>query len=50
MLINHLGNSISQKYHVLVERLYLSLKLDAVDQINGHRHMLFAKDVEEGVL
>jgi hypothetical protein len=28
----------------------LTLQFDAVDQVNGHRHMLFAKYVEEGVL
>jgi hypothetical protein len=45
-----LGDSVTQKNHVLVERLDLALKFDAIDQVNGHRHMLTAQCVQERVL
>ena len=50
MLVNHLGYSVSQQYDILVKRLDLSLKLDAVDEINGNWDMLAAKSIEEGIL
>ena len=50
MLVNHLRHGIAQQNHVLVEGLDLPLSLDAVDQVNGHRHMFFAQNIEERVL
>ena len=50
MLVNHLGYSVSQQHNILVKRLDLSLKLDAVDEINGNWDMLAAQSIEEGVL
>jgi hypothetical protein len=45
-----LGDCISQQNHILVEGFYLALEFDAVDQVNGHWHMLSAQCVEEGIL
>jgi hypothetical protein len=45
-----LCDGVAQQHDVLVKRFNLALQLDAVDQVNGHWHMLSAKDVEEGVL
>ena len=50
MFVDHLGHGVAQKHDVLVERLNLALKFDAVDEVNGHRHMLFAQCVQKGVL
>ena len=50
VFVHHLRHGISQQNDVLVKRLDLALLLDAVDQINGNRHMLFAQYVEKRVL
>jgi hypothetical protein len=50
VLVDHLRDGIAQQHHVLVEGFDLALQLDAVDQIDGHRHMLLAQLVQEGIL
>ena len=50
MLVDHLRNRVAQQHDILVKRLNLPLKLDAIDQINGNRYMLTAQGVEEWVL
>jgi hypothetical protein len=50
VLVNHLGNGIAQQHNILIERFDLALKLDAVDEVDRHRHMLTAQSVEERVL
>ena len=50
MLVNHLGDGVAKQDHVLVERFDLTLKLDAVDQINRNRNMLATQGVEKWVL
>jgi hypothetical protein len=50
MLVDHLSHCISQQNHILIERFDLPLQLDAIDEINRHRHVLFAKRIQEGVL
>ena len=50
MFVDHLGDGVAQQHNVLVEGLNLTLQFDAINQINGHWHMLFAQCVQEGVL
>ena len=50
MLIYHLGHRIAQQYDILIERLNLPLKLDAIDQIDGNWNMLPAQRIEKGIL
>ena len=50
MLVDHLSDRVSEQHHILIKRLDLPLKLDAVDQINGHGHVLFSKQVQKWVL
>ena len=50
VLVDHLRHGIAQQHDVLVERLDLALQLDAVDQIDRHRHVLAAQGVQERVL
>jgi hypothetical protein len=50
VLVDHLRDRVLEQDHILVERLDLSLQLDAVDEINGHLNVLFAQRVQEGVL
>ena len=50
MLVDHLRDRVAQQDHVLIEGLDLALKLDAVDQINGHRNMLATQRIEKRVL
>jgi hypothetical protein len=45
-----LSDGIAQQHHILIEGLDLALQFDAVDQIDGHRDMLFAQQVQEGIL
>src|SRR5690606_16531856 len=40
----------SQQHDILIKRLNLALKLDAIHQVNGHRNVLPAQGVEEGIL
>jgi hypothetical protein len=50
VFVNHLRHSISKQYDVLIKRFDLALELDAVDQVDGHGHMLAAKDIEKWIL
>ena len=50
MFVDHLGDGIFEENNVLVERLYLTLQLDAVDKVNGDLNVLFAQRVQERVL
>lgn len=50
MLVDHLGNRVTQEHNVLVKRLDLALKLDPVDKVDGHRHVLAAELVQKGIL
>ena len=50
VFVHHLGDGVAQEHNVLIKRLNLTLQLDTVDQINGHRHMLAAQCVEKGIL
>ena len=50
VLVNHLRDGVAQQHNVLIKRLNLPLQLDAIDQIDGHRHMLAAQGVEKRVL
>ncbi len=50
MLIDHLRHSVTQQDDVLVERLDIALQLDAIDEVDGNRHVLFAQRVQERVL
>jgi hypothetical protein len=50
VFVDHLGDRVSQQNNVLVEGLNLTLQLDAIYQVNGHWHMLFAQCIQEGVL
>jgi len=50
MLVDHLGDGVTQQHDVLIKRFDLSLQFDTVDQVNGHRYMLPAQSVEEGIL
>ena len=50
MFVHHLGHRIAQQNDLLIERLDLPLKLDTVDEINRHRHVLFAQGIQKRVL
>ena len=50
MLVNHLGHGVTKQHDVLVKRLDLALKFDAVHQVDGDRDMFPAKCIEERVL
>lgn len=50
MFVDHLGDGVAQQHNVLIERLDLALKLDAVDEVNRHWYMLTAQSVEERIL
>src|SRR5579864_237072 len=50
VLVVHLGNRIPEQHDVLVERFDVPLKLDAVDQIDRDRHVLFTQCVQKRVL
>src|SRR5512140_2647072 len=50
VLVHHLRHGVLEEDHVLVERFDLPLELDAVDQVDRHRHMLLAQRIEERVL
>jgi hypothetical protein len=50
VLVDHLGHGIAQQHNVLVKRLNLTLELDAIDEVNRHRHMLTAQSIEKWVL
>lgn len=50
VFVDHLRHSVAQQYNVLIKRFDLALELDAVDQVDGHGHMLAAKDIEKWIL
>jgi len=50
VFVDHLRDRVAQQDHILVKRFDLPLQLDAVDQVDGHRHVLAAELVQEGVL
>jgi hypothetical protein len=50
VLVDHLGHGVTQQDDVLVERLDMALQLDAVDQVDRDRDVLFAQGIEEWVL
>ena len=50
VFVNHLGHSVTQQNHILIERFDLALKFDAVDKVNRDGHMLPAQSIEERVL
>ena len=50
MLVNHLRYGVAQQDDILVEGFDVTLQLDAVDQVDRHRDMLLAQQVQEGVL
>ena len=50
MFVNHLRHRVAKQHYILIKRLYLTLQLYAVNQINGNRDVLFTQGVEEGVL
>ena len=42
MLVDHLADAVLQQHHELVERIDLTLQLDAVDKVDGYRHPFLA--------
>jgi len=50
VLVDHLRDGVSKQDDVLVERFDLALQLDAVDQIDGHRHVFLAQCIQKRVL
>src|SRR5690606_10342050 len=50
VLVDHLTDGIAQQHHELVERFDRALQLDAVDQVNRHRHALAPQRVQERIL
>ena len=50
MLVNHLSYGISQQNDILVKRFYLTLKLDAVNEVDRNRNVLPAQCVKKRVL
>ena len=50
MFIDHLSHGVAKQHDILIEGFNLPLKLDAIHQVDGHRHMLSAQGIEKGVL
>ena len=50
MLVYHLGDGVLQQHHVLIERVDLSLKLDAVHEVDRDGDVFLAQSVQERVL
>jgi len=50
VLVDHLRDRVLEQDDVLVEGLDLALELDAVDEVDGHRNMLFAEGIQERIL
>lgn len=50
MLVNHLGDGVTQQNHVLIERLDLALQFNPVNEIDGDRNMLTTQGIEKGIL
>ena len=50
MLVNHLGDGVTQQHHVLVKRLNLALQFNPVDEVNRNGNMLTTQGIEKGIL
>ena len=50
VLVDHLADLVAQQHHELVERLDRSLQLDAIDQVDGHRHPLTPQRIQKWIL
>ena len=50
VFVDHLRHGIAQQHHVLVKGLDMTLEFDAVDEVNRHRHVLFAQQVQKWIL
>ena len=50
VFVDHLGDGVAQQDHILVEGFDLALKLDAVDEVNRHRHVFTTQSIEKRVL
>jgi hypothetical protein len=50
MFVDHLAYAVPEQYHELIERIDLSLQLDAVHQIDRNGHAFFAQGIQERVL
>jgi hypothetical protein len=50
VFVDHLGDGVTQQHDVLIERFDVTLQLDAVDEVNRNRNVLFSQGVQEGVL
>src|SRR5690606_21604079 len=50
VLVDHLADGIAQQHDELVERLDHALQLDAVDQVDRHRHAFAPQRVQERIL
>ena len=46
MFVNHLGHRIAQQHNILIKGFNIALQLNAVDQIDRNRNMLFAQCIE----
>jgi hypothetical protein len=50
VLVDHLRHSVAKQDDVLVKRLDVALQFDAVHEVDGHRHVLFAEQVQKWIL
>src|SRR3546814_15292062 len=50
VFVDHLADGVAQQHHELVEGLDRALQLDAVDQVDRHRHALAPQRVQERIL
>ena len=50
VFVDHQCDGVAQQHYILVKLLDVALELDAIDQIKGHRHVLFAQQVQKRVL
>jgi len=50
VLVDHLADGIAQQHDELVERLHRALQLDAVDEIDRHRHTFTPQRIQKWIL
>ncbi len=50
VFVDHLGDGVAKQHHILVEGFDLTLKLDAVDQIDRHWNVFATKLIQKWVL
>lgn len=50
VFVHHLSHRVAQQHDILVKRFDLPLKLDPVDEVDGHRHVLTTELVQKRVL